>query len=219
MYQLNCKQPGVIAIPNSAANQPFYYCTLKRKALPLSVYKNVFGFGSNELCREHALLFFPNIRFVIYSIRTIISHHYTHFTPSLWYIERNGDLSEASCPADVRLHSWTTPPPHPPLFTETRFNSRDQRDPVMDEETIKTPNPKCRLYWCFIELIDWIYSQSCWYFRPALWRTAPFTFSLVVTVYTCMQCVRGEGGVWGHKRGGGLRQIFTCRQVPLLVNF
>jgi hypothetical protein len=36
----------------------------------------------------------------------------------------------------------------------------------MDEETIKTQNPKCRLYWCIIEFIDWIYSQSCWYFRP-----------------------------------------------------
>jgi hypothetical protein len=26
------------------------------------------------------------------------------------------------------------------------------------------PNPKCRLYWCLIEFIDWIYSQLCWYF-------------------------------------------------------
>ncbi len=34
--------------------------------------------------------------------------------------------------------------------------------------TIKTPNPKCRLYWCLREFIDWRYSQSCWYFRPAL---------------------------------------------------
>jgi len=30
----------------------------------------------------------------------------------------------------------------------------------MDEGTIKTPNPKCRLYWCLIEFIDWRYSQS-----------------------------------------------------------
>ncbi len=29
---------------------------------------------------------------------------------------------------------------------------------------IKTPNPKCRLYWCSIEFIDWRYRQSCWYF-------------------------------------------------------
>jgi hypothetical protein len=33
---------------------------------------------------------------------------------------------------------------------------------------IKTPNPKCRLYWRLIEFIDWRYSQSCWYFQPAL---------------------------------------------------
>ncbi len=31
---------------------------------------------------------------------------------------------------------------------------------------IKTPNPKCRLYWCLIEFIDWRYSPSCYYFRP-----------------------------------------------------
>ncbi len=34
----------------------------------------------------------------------------------------------------------------------------------MDQITIKTPNPKCRFYWCLIEFIDWRYSQSCWYF-------------------------------------------------------
>ncbi len=30
----------------------------------------------------------------------------------------------------------------------------------MDEGTIKTPNPKCRLYWCLIEFIDWRHSPS-----------------------------------------------------------
>ncbi len=33
---------------------------------------------------------------------------------------------------------------------------------------VSTSNPKCRLYWCLIEFIDWRYSQSCWYFRPLL---------------------------------------------------
>ncbi len=36
----------------------------------------------------------------------------------------------------------------------------------MDQIAIKTPNPKCRLYWCLIDFIDWRQSQSCWYFRP-----------------------------------------------------
>jgi hypothetical protein len=40
--------------------------------------------------------------------------------------------------------------------------------PDMDEGTIKTPNPNCRLYWCLIEFIDWRHSQSWWYFRPLL---------------------------------------------------
>ncbi len=49
----------------------------------------------------------------------------------------------------------------------------------MDQITIKTQNCKCRLYWCLLEFIDWSYSQSCWYFRPLLWTSAPLTFSLV----------------------------------------
>jgi hypothetical protein len=42
----------------------------------------------------------------------------------------------------------------------------------MDQGTIETQNPKCRLYWCLIEFIDWRYSQSCWYFRPLLCTVA-----------------------------------------------
>jgi hypothetical protein len=49
----------------------------------------------------------------------------------------------------------------------------------IDQMTKKAPNPKCRLYWCLIEFIDRRYSQSCWYFRPALWTFSPLTFSLV----------------------------------------
>ncbi len=30
-----------------------------------------------------------------------------------------------------------------------------------------------------VKFIDWRYSQSCWYFRPLLWTSAPLTFSLV----------------------------------------
>ena len=52
-------------------------------------------------------------------------------------------------------------------------------DTSMDKITKKTPNLKCRLYWCLIEYIDWRYSQSCWYFRPLLWTSAPLTFLLV----------------------------------------
>ncbi len=77
---------------------------------------------------------------------------------------------------------------------------------IMDYITIKTPNPKRRLYWSLIEFIDWRYSQSCWYFRPALWTIASLTFSLVSSpppfhvwisvLYTRIQCLRGGGGMW-----------------------
>ncbi len=49
----------------------------------------------------------------------------------------------------------------------------------MDQITIKTPNPKCRISWCLIEFIDWKYCQPCWYSPPLLWTSAPLTFSLV----------------------------------------
>ncbi len=51
--------------------------------------------------------------------------------------------------------------------------------------------------------MDWRYSQSCWYFRPLLWTSAPLNFSLVhlpqpvstsagVCIYSV--CNRGGGG-------------------------
>ena len=30
---------------------------------------------------------------------------------------------------------------------------------TMEQISIETPNPKCRLYWCAIEFIDWRYSH------------------------------------------------------------
>ncbi len=70
-----------------------------------------------------------------------------------------------------------------------------------------TANPKCRLYWCIIELVDWSNSQSCWYFQPLLWTSAPLTFSMVhllpppfplwiSTTAVCtvfIKCVTGRG--------------------------
>jgi hypothetical protein len=50
--------------------------------------------------------------------------------------------------------------------SEYYFMSQFDMEINLDEGTIKTPNPKCHLYWCLIEFIDWRYSQACWYFRP-----------------------------------------------------
>jgi hypothetical protein len=38
---------------------------------------------------------------------------------------------------------------------------RLQRDVTVDKITIKTPTPICRLYWCFVEFIEWRYCHSC----------------------------------------------------------
>ncbi len=39
--------------------------------------------------------------------------------------------------------------------------------------TIKTSNPKCRLYWCLIEFRDWKYSRSCLIFSTPLVSLRP----------------------------------------------
>jgi hypothetical protein len=82
---------------------------------------------------------------------------------------------------------------------------------TMVQITIKTPNPKCRLYWCLIEFIEWRYNQSCWYFRPLL-RTS----SLVhpppplhcVKKYLFIQCVIG-GGDRVLLRAYGMQELYT----------
>ncbi len=65
------------------------------------------------------------------------------------------------------LHVTPIPLPPPP----TQYSQSQDRG--MDQITIKTPNSKCRHYWCLIEFRDWRYSQSCWYFRPLFQTSAP----------------------------------------------
>ncbi len=90
---------------------------------------------------------------------------------------------------------------------------------TMDQiSIIKTPNPKCRLYWYLIEFLDWTYNQSCWYFRPLLRTRAPLTFSLIhlspplpfplwisTGLHVFIQCVTG---------GGGDRGLQTEKHLP-----
>ncbi len=70
----------------------------------------------------------------------------------------------------------------------------------INQITIKTPNPKFRLYWCFIEFIDWRYCQSCWYFDPACELVALLTFSLVHLPSNPPPppCVNKYRGTWGR---------------------
>jgi hypothetical protein len=55
----------------------------------------------------------------------------------------------------------------------------------MDEGTIKTQNPKCRLYWCLIEFVDWRHSQSCWYFRLNTDPDPGFDDQELKNIYSC----------------------------------
>jgi hypothetical protein len=100
------------------------------------------------------------------------------------------------------------------LYLKKKNSKRYRLYPIselqsMAQISMKTPNPKCRLYWCLIELIDWRHSQSCWYFRTLLWTRAPLTFSMVhlppspplpcVNNYrgTCIHTMCNKGGGWG----------------------
>jgi hypothetical protein len=93
----------------------------------------------------------------------------------------------------------------------------------MDEGTIKTPFPKCRLYWCLIEFIDWRHSQSCWYFDPSCellplyllsdlpQPSSPFPKSTYI-IYR--QCVAVGGGVGRRWRG-----VLSCVVDHILQKF
>ncbi len=78
-----------------------------------------------------------------------------------------------------KLWSTLSPQSWQYAYEKTFNNVLNNTYIVMDQITIKTPNPKCRLYWHLMEFIDWRHGQSCWYFRPLLWTSAPLTFSLV----------------------------------------
>ncbi len=82
----------------------------------------------------------------------------------------------SSCPAaswwhfQLLLYRKCTQPWTNYLYRHTKAKCRH----------LKNLNCKGTLRQVFIrELIDWRYSQSCWYFRPALWTAAPLPFSPV----------------------------------------
>jgi hypothetical protein len=73
----------------------------------------------------------------------------------------------------------------------------------MDEGTIKTPNPKCHLYWCLIQFIDCVDTVSLvGIFNPScvllplylLFDLPPF---LKITYIIYRQCVAVVGWRWG----------------------
>ncbi len=77
-------------------------------------------------------------------------------------------------------------------------------------------------------LQTWDTVSHGWYFRPSFVNCCPSNllsgsslppFPVCISIQcTRIQCVRGEG-IWGQRRGRGLRQINTCQKVPSQVNF
>ncbi len=69
---------------------------------------------------------------------------------------------------------------------------------TMDHIIIKTVNPKCRLYWCLIEFIDWRLQSVVLVFSTPLVTSAPLTFSLVDPPpfpFEVREYVRGGNGI------------------------
>jgi hypothetical protein len=77
-------------------------------------------------------------------------------------------LLETLCLVPWRGDLWATVP-----VLVDRSGVRGPHCQARHEEYLSSTNPKCRLYLCFIEFIDWRDSQSCGYFRPALLTIAP----------------------------------------------
>ncbi len=48
-----------------------------------------------------------------------------------------------------------------------RHHTEDHHHPGSPSGVLKSPT-KCRLYWCWLQFIDWRYSQSCWSLSPSL---------------------------------------------------
>jgi hypothetical protein len=69
--------------------------------------------------------------------------------------------------------------------------------------------------WCLKEFKDWRYSQSCWYFRPLVWTSAPLTF--LTGWPSRLPCVSKYRGIFIQRvtEWRDLRQINTCRQIHL----
>jgi hypothetical protein len=89
----------------------------------------------------------------------------------------------------------------------------------MDQISIKTPNPKCRLYWCLIEFVDWRYSRSCWYFRTSFVNCSPSNLLTgSSTPSPPLPCVNKYRGTCVHTvcngGGGGLGSDALDRLTP-----
>ncbi len=144
--------------------------------------------------------------------------------------------SQEAGSAALTLQSITNRTPNHEAETSTTKNGKRYIYAVVmrmhgpNNYTVKTANPTCCFYWCLIEFKDWRYSQSCWYFRPLLWTSAPLTFSLVhltpispppphpVWISTGV-CIISLPLKQKPRKEGVLKQINTCRQVPSQVNF
>jgi hypothetical protein len=103
-------------------------------------------------------------------------------------------------PTSSGLHPFTTP-----IIGKARVHIFQYRKHgLINYKDTKT---KCRLYRCFIEFIDWRYSQSCWYFRPSFLNYCPSNLlsgspppplplpKVKVQYIQFRQCVAGRG--WG----------------------
>ncbi len=70
------------------------------------------------------------------------------------------------------------------LFVTTSMGCINRSPTHHELINCKDTKTKCRLYWCFIEFIDWRYSQSCWYFRPSFVNYCPSNL-LSASIYSC----------------------------------
>ncbi len=104
---------------------------------------------------------------------------------------------------------------------------------VMDQISIKTTNPKFRLYWYLILFIDWRLGDQTsppplpWVNKYRGMNSCSVQKGVESTSKSYTMCIWQDSEptkLLYHpkqilRRGGGLGQINTFHQVPLLVNF
>ncbi len=87
---------------------------------------------------------------------------------------------------------------------------------VIDQITIKRPCPKCRLYWCLIEFIDWRYSRHD-YIDPSCKLAPLYLLSSSPTLLPCVNKYRSSTFYRVCNGGGGVYVESIYRRNTLCI--
>ncbi len=132
-------------------------------------------------------------------------------------------------PAEKKPSTEDSPAPKPtdpvdlPLPVKKPSHKKKQvvmEEPVMEpaistDATLERKSPRFKRKSARDAEVGLLFTNSAVLYQKIRNLCVPLNISFPILLVVRCQSI----SVWGHRRGGGLRQIFTCRQAPLLVNF